>query len=102
MAKRPRLSMTEYKEVVNQARMRRKIKEKQNKLLFIQNGAAEMCLQQEVLMNGSPEEAVDSRLCSRNGDVMESVVVSLDAVETGFDHLGDCPRRWPFYEGGLQ
>jgi hypothetical protein len=51
MAKLARRKMAEYKDVVNQARQRRKLKEASNKLLIEQNGVVNMCLEQGLLMN---------------------------------------------------
>jgi hypothetical protein len=75
MAKRARLCMADYKEVVNQARLRRKIKEKENRLLFLQNGAEEMYLRQEKLMASSSADVIYDASCRRNEHVMSAVVV---------------------------
>jgi hypothetical protein len=53
MAKLARRKMADYKELVNQARQRRKLKEASNKLLIEQNGVVNMCLEQGLLMNTS-------------------------------------------------
>jgi hypothetical protein len=88
MAKGPRRSMAEYKEVVNQARMRRKIKEAENKLLVQQNGVVKMCLQQTLLMDSYPGEAVHSTSFHPNMDVMQAIIVSIDVTQPTTSTVG--------------
>jgi hypothetical protein len=78
MAKKPHRSMAEYKEIVDQARARRKKKENENKQLMEQNGSVVMCLQQEMLMNASVRGIETTRVCRLDHDVMNAIVVPMD------------------------
>jgi hypothetical protein len=82
--------MSDYKEVVNQARLRRKTKEKENRLLLLENGAEEMCLRQTQLMSSCPENLVLSGSSRRYESVMHAIVVSVAESDVSVFDTVDC------------
>lgn len=74
--------MAEYKQVVNEARARRKQKEKENKMLLKRNGCDEMRLQQGLLMGTSLGDVRIGEVNHSSNTVMHAIVIPVDTVQT--------------------
>ena len=77
MPKIPRRTMTEYRKDVHEARVRRKIKEKENAKRLVDNGEYQMTIRQEMLMK---QGAVFVECTSDDTDFRDRVQVQGPAI----------------------
>jgi len=77
---KPRRSLAEYKKDVGEARLRRKLKEAQNKLALKQNGIIYMKSQQDLLMGCVHRETHGEEKCSTHGEEKRSTQAEQDNV----------------------
>jgi hypothetical protein len=91
MARKPKRTMAEYKLVVDNARVRRKQKEKENKELLDKEGEPRMRSQQDLLMMGKKclnVVATDNgkNVCS-DGEVVDAVLITMHVCIQGGERI---------------